>query len=78
MGTLACIPAYDNYFKKAIIKYKRGTGTPNTKSIEALAKFYEDNKIVLNRLLLEFEKDGVKYPQMKLLDMGFFGYGMNL
>ena len=78
LGTLACIPAYDDNFTKAIRKYKKGLGTPSTKSIGALAKFYEDNKDLLNNLIEEFEKDGVKYPQMKLLDMGFFEYGMKL
>lgn len=78
LGTLACIPAYDVYFTKAIKKYKSGAGTLNTRSIEVLAKFYDDNKESLNKLLEEFEKDGVKYPQMKLLDMGFFEYGMKL
>ena len=78
LGTLACIPAYDVFFTNAIKKYKYGAGTLNTKSIEVLAKFYDDNKGSLNNLLEEFEKDGVKYPQMKLLDMGFFEYGMKL
>ena len=75
LGTLACIPAYDVYFTKAINKYKSGAGTLNTDSIVILAKFYEDNKDSLNNLLFEFEEDDVKYPQMKLLDMGFFEYG---
>ena len=78
LGTLACLPAYDVYFTKAINKYKSGAGTLNMRSIEALVKFYDDNKESLNNLLVEFEKDGVKYPQMKLLDMGFFEYGMKL
>lgn len=78
LGTLACIPAYDTYFKKSIIKYKKGLGTPSIKSIEALAMFYDENRDSLNNLSLEFEKDGVKYPQMKLLDMGFFEYGLKL
>ena len=33
--------------------------------------------IKLNELLREFEKDGVRYPQMKILDMMFFQYGMD-
>lgn len=78
LGTLACIPAYDIYFTKAIKKYESKAGTLNTHSIEVLAKFYDDNKESLNNLLEEFEKEGVKYPQMKLLDMGFFEYGMKL
>lgn len=77
LGTLACIPAYDTYFTNAIRKYKRGVTTPNDKSIEALSRFYGDNKDELNDLLVEFEDD-VKYPQMKLLDMGFFEYGRKL
>ena len=78
LGTLACIPAYDTYFTKAIRKYKNRTGTPSFKSMEALAKFYHDNEESLNNLLVEFEKDDIKYPQMKLLDMGFFQYGIKL
>ena len=78
LGTLSCIPAYDTYFKKAINLYKHGAGTVNENSIEILAKFYEENEDSLNNLILEFEKDGVRYPQMKILDMGFFEYGKKL
>ena len=44
----------------------------------ALAKFYEDNEETLNNKLKKFEKeDKTTYPQMKLLDMIFFQYGMD-
>lgn len=75
LGTLACIPAYDTYFTEAIKKYKSGADTLNPESIEVLAKFYEENRDALNNLISDFEKDGIKYPQMKILDMGFFEYG---
>ena len=78
LGTLACIPAYDTNFKKAIKLYKHGAGTVNEPSIEILANFYEENKNSLNNLIKKFEKDGVRYPQMKILDMGFFEYGKKL
>lgn len=78
LGTLACVPAYDTYFKDAINKYKSGAKNLNTNSIEVLAKFYDENKNFLNNLIEEFEKDGVRYPQMKILDMGFFEYGKKL
>lgn len=75
LGTLACTPAYDTNFSKGINKYKKRTGTPNPYSMKILSDFYNENKDTLNNLLIEFEKDDVKYPQMKLLDMGFFEYG---
>ena len=77
LGTLACIPAYDTYFTDVVTAYGIAEKKPNIESIEALAKFYEDNEDELNKLLREFEKDGVRYPQMKILDMMFFQYGMD-
>ena len=78
LGTLACIPAYDTYFTNVVGKYDIAPKTPNVKSIEALAKFYEDNEEILNNKLKKFEKeDKTTYPQMKLLDMIFFQYGMD-
>lgn len=78
LGTLACIPAYDKNFKDAIGKYEIASKTPNVKSMGALAKFYEDNEETLNNKLKKFEKeDKTTYPQMKLLDMIFFQYGMD-
>ena len=79
LGTLACVPAYDSNFIKAIRKYKNGIADPTKpKSLKALAEFYKDNEEELNDLIKKFEKDGVVYPQMKLLDMGFYQYGREL
>ena len=58
-------------------KHKLETELDSIRQEEALAKFYEDNEDELNKLLREFEKDGVRYPQMKILDMMFFQYGMD-
>ena len=75
LGTLGCVPAYDTYF---------GIGTKylgikericNEDSLLELADFYEAHNDRLEEARHGFEVDGLTYPQMKLLDMGFWQVG---
>lgn len=78
MGTLACVPAYDRYFVAGIKKENVSTGNYNIQSILKLANFYEENvdKLESARETLIVGKE--KYPQMKMIDMGFWQIGFDL
>lgn len=78
MGTLGCVPAYDRYFIAGIKKQKVTTGNYNLKSIMKLVDFYEKNSVRLEPVREKMEVDGMPYPQMKMLDMGFWRIGFEL
>ena len=78
MGTLGCVPAYDRYFIAGIKKQKVTTGNYNLKSIMKLVDFYEKNSVRLEPVRQKMEVDGMPYPQMKMLDMGFWQIGFEL
>ncbi len=84
LGTMGCIPAYDEFLKNAIkkgqsiYKCKGFVQKFGEKSFRALIKFYKDNKEVLEakRLTLNLKVDpSLVYPQMKFLDMGLWQMG---
>ena len=75
MGTLGCVPAYDRFFIDGIKKHKVTTQECSLKSVLRLAKFYEEHNDRLGEARRGFEGDGLSYPQMKLLDMGFWQVG---
>lgn len=75
MGTLGCVPAYDRYFINGVRNKKVTTGIFNIKSILKLADFYESNNEALEKLRDEMKVSDLPYPQMKVLDMGFWQIG---
>ena len=75
MGTLGCVPAYDRFFVDGIKKYKVTTQEYSLESVLTLAEFYEEHNDRLEEARQGFEGDGLTYPQMKLLDMGFWQIG---
>ena len=77
MGTLGCVPAYDRFFIDGIKKHKVTTQEYSLKSLLRLAKFYEEHNDRLEEARRGFEVDGLIYPQMKLLDMGFWQVGFD-
>ncbi|BCL66481.1 hypothetical protein Hhaem_01940 [Haemophilus haemolyticus] len=86
LGTLGCVPAYDRFFVGAVKKNKVTTGNYNIASLQKLIKFYEEHQEKLENLrsefLIKYEFDGeektLDYPQMKLLDIGFWKIGFDL
>lgn len=78
MGTLGCVPAYDEYFIKGIVKEKVAKGTYNKESIKALASFYERYNEKLDAERCNWRVEDIEYPQMKLLDMGFWQMGKDI
>lgn len=75
LGTLACTPAYDTYFSAGVKDKHVTTGTYNTKSLLRLVEFYEDNAETLENLRQKLNVESLPYPQMKLLDLGFWIIG---
>lgn len=76
IGTMGCVPAYDRYFIDGIKKQKAATGNYNINSIWMLADFYAGNFEKLEKARSSFHIHGMLYPQMKLLDMGFWQIGL--
>lgn len=76
LGTLGCIPAFDNLFKEGISgKANWHRRTLAVDYVTVLCKFYEKNENSINKTLLSFHSSKGKatpYPQMKILDMGFW------
>ena len=75
MGTLGCVPAYDRFFVDGIKKYKVTTGEYNLKSVLRLVDFYEAHNDRLEEARRGMRVGDLTYPQMKLLDMGFWQIG---
>lgn len=75
MGTLGCVPAYDRYFIDGIKDQNIATGNYNLKSLLKLVDFYEENSVRLEEVRRGLKVYDLTYPQMKLLDMGFWQIG---
>ena len=75
MGTLGCVPAYDRFFVDGIKKYKVTTQEYSLKSVRKLAEFYEAHNDRLEKARHGMQTEDLTYPQMKLLDMGFWQIG---
>lgn len=78
MGTLGCVPAYDRYFIAGIKNCKVATGTYSIKSVMQLADFYEKHAESLDLIRDKMKVYDLTYPQMKILDMGFWQLGYDL
>ena len=75
MGTLGCVPAYDRFFVDGIKKHKVTTQEYSLESVRKLAKFYEAHNDRLEEARRGMQCEDLVYPQMKLLDMGFWQVG---
>ena len=70
MGTLGCVPAYDRFFQDGAKYLGLEHNSYKENSLLELADIYEEH----NDRLEEARRDLI-YPQMKLLDMGFWQVG---
>ncbi|MEZ7628260.1 hypothetical protein O3654_04470 [Pauljensenia sp. 20925_1_91] len=75
MGALGCVPAYDRFFQDGVATYKVTTQEYSLESVRKLAKFYEAHNDRLEEARRGMQSDDLIYPQMKLLDMGFWQIG---
>lgn len=75
MGTLGCVPAYDTFFEKGVRHLGLKEKNYNEDSLLELAKFYEAHNDRLEEARRGMRTGDLVYPQMKLLDMGFWQIG---
>ena len=75
MGTLGCVPAYDRFFQDGVATYKVTTREYSLKSVLKLVDFYEAHNDRLEDARRGMRVGDLTYPQMKLLDMGFWQVG---
>lgn len=75
MGTLGCVPAYDRFFQDGVATYKVTTQEYSRNSLLKLVDFYEKYNDRLEEARRGMRVGDLIYPQMKLLDMGFWQIG---
>lgn len=75
MGTLGCVPAYDRFFGIGAKYLGLEKDTYQKKSLRELADFYEAHNDRLEEARRGMQCEDLTYPQMKLLDMGFWQVG---
>ena len=76
MGTLGCVPAYDRFFQDGVATYKVTTQEYSLRrSVLPLVEFYEAHNDRLEEARRGMRPGDLVYPQMKLLDMGFWQIG---
>ena len=75
MGTLGCVPAYDRFFEEGARYLGLEKKTYHEKSLLELADIYEAHNDRLEEARRGMRTDDLIYPQMKLLDMGFWQIG---
>ena len=75
MGTLGCVPAYDRFFQDGVATYKVTTREYSPNSLLKLVDFYEAHNDRLEEARRGMRVGDLIYPQMKLLDMGFWQVG---
>lgn len=75
MGTLGCVPAYDRFFQDGVATYKVTTQEYSRNSLLKLVDFYEAHNDRLEEARRGMRVGDLIYPQMKLLDMGFWQIG---
>ena len=75
MGTLGCVPAYDRFFGIGAKYLGLEKDTYQEKSLRELVDFYEAHNDRLEEARRGMQCEDLTYPQMKLLDMGFWQIG---
>ena len=75
MGTLGCVPAYDRFFEEGARYLGLEKKTYHEKSLLELADIYEAHNDRLEEARRGMRTEDLVYPQMKLLDMGFWQVG---
>ena len=77
MGTLGCVPAYDRYFKSGLSLEGVGIQKYGNNSLIKVCEFYEKYNEELEVVRLNMNVAGLEYPQLKILDMGFWKIGFD-
>ena len=77
-GIIGCVPAYDRYFIEGVKNQKVAIGKYGIDSVMQLVDFYKHNEEQLEKIRMKMKIEDITYPQMKILDMGFWQIGFNL
>lgn len=77
MGTLGCVPAYDRFFEEGARHLGLKEKSYKKNSLLELADIYEAHNDRLEEARRGMRTDDLIYPQMKLLDMGFWQVGFD-
>ena len=77
MGTLGCVPAYDRFFEEGARYFGLEKKTYHEDSLLELVDIYEAHNDRLEEARRGMRTDDLIYPQMKLLDMGFWQVGFD-
>lgn len=78
LGTMGCLPAYDEYFKRGVGEYNVATQQLGKSSVMHLVDYYIDNEDTFECIRTQIsESREVNYPQMKVLDMAFWQLGFD-
>lgn len=80
LGTLGCVPAFDNLFKKGISgKSNWRRRTLASDYLTTLSEFYVQHEKAIDKECMPIDMSGEspnskmkKFPEMKILDMGFW------
>ena len=75
LGTLGCVPAYDTFFGIGAKYLGLKEDSYRKESLLELADFYEEHDDRLEEARRGMRTDDLIYPQMKVLDMGFWQIG---
>jgi len=75
MGTLGCVPAYDRFFQDGAKYLGLEHNSYKEKSLLELAEIYEEHNDRLEEARRGMRVGDLIYPQMKVLDMGFWQVG---
>ena len=75
LGTLGCVPAYDTFFEKGVRHLGLKERNYNEDSLVELVDLYEAHNDRLEEARQGMRTEDLVYPQMKLLDMGFWQIG---
>ena len=75
LGTLACVPAYDRFFKEGFKRAGNQYTGLNADFISQVIQFCEKHSDELCTVQAEIGKSDTQYPLMKLVDMYFWQIG---
>jgi len=75
MGTLGCVPAYDRFFQDGAKYLGLEHNSYKENSLLELTDIYEEHNDRLEEARRGMRVGDLTYPQMKLLDMGFWQIG---
>jgi len=75
LGTLGCTPALDINFSSGFRGKKGAHMTFNVKNMREISKFYVNNNDELEELRKDASTKKLLYPQMRVLDLCFYGQG---